>query len=107
MLQSARDAGLPLDSRGIAGFDLKDPRGLQRDSYKEFYAGIGLIGGIAQSLNLKREPRAIRAGQRIHQSVFDRIAGIVQPTALLPKALFDGKAVSAESNPGIQPWGGF
>ncbi|TMA55924.1 MAG: DUF2235 domain-containing protein, partial [Deltaproteobacteria bacterium] len=37
MLQSARDAGLPLDARGIPGFDLKDPRGLQRDSYKEFY----------------------------------------------------------------------
>jgi uncharacterized protein (DUF2235 family) len=107
MLQSARDAGLPLDSRGIAGFDLKDPRGLQRDSYKEFYAGIGLIGGIAQSLNLKREPRAIRAGQRIHQSVFDRIQESSGEQPYVPKALFDGKAVSAESNPGIQPWGGF
>jgi len=107
MLQSARDAGLPLDSRGIAGFDLKDPRGLQRDSYKEFYAGIGLIGGIAQSLNLKREPRAIRAGQRIHQSVFDRVQESSGQQPYLPKALFDGKAVSPESNPGIQPWGGF
>jgi len=107
MLQSARDAGLPLDSRGIAGFDLKDPRGLQRDSYKEFYAGIGLIGGIAQSLNLKREPRAIRAGQRIHQSVFDRIQESSGQQHYVPKGLFDGKAVSAESNPGIQPWGGF
>jgi len=73
MLQSARDAGLPLDARGIPGFDLKDPRGLQRDSYKEFYDCMGLIGGIAESLHLKREPRAIRAGQRIHQSVFDRM----------------------------------
>ncbi len=107
MLQAARDAGLPLDSRGIAGFDLKDPRGLQRDSYKEFYAGIGLIGGIAQSLNLKREPRAIRAGQRIHQSVFDRIQESSGQQPYVPKALFDGKTVSAESNPGIQPWGGF
>ena len=107
MLQSARDAGLPLDSRGIAGFDLKDPRGLQRDSYKEFYAGIGLIGGIAQSLNLKREPRTIRAGQRIHQSVIDRMQDSSAQQHYVPKALFDGKAVSAESNPGIQPWGGF
>jgi hypothetical protein len=25
----------------------------------------------------------------------------------VPKALFDGKPLSAECNPGIQPWGGF
>ena len=107
MLQSARDAGLPLDARGIPGFDLKDPRGLQRDSYKEFYDGMGLIGGIAESLNLKHEPRAIRAGQRIHQSVFDRMQEAPGQQPYVPKALFDGTTVSAESNPGIQPWGGF
>ncbi len=107
MLQAARDAGLPLDSRGIAGFDLKDPRGLQRDSYTEFYAGIGLIGGIAQSLNLKREPRAIRAGQRIHQSVFDRMQESFGQQPYVPKALFASNPLSGESNPGIQPWGGF
>jgi len=107
MLQSARDAGLPLDARGIPGFDLKDPRGLQRDSYKEFYAGIGLIGGIAQSLNLKREPRAIRAGQRIHQSVFDRMQEAPGQQPYVPKALFTGNPISPTVNPGIQPWGGF
>jgi uncharacterized protein (DUF2235 family) len=107
MLQSARDAGLPLDARGIPGFDLKDPRGLQRDSYKEFYDSMGLIGGIAESLNLKREPRVIRAGQRIHQSVFDRTEESSGQQPYVPKALFAGKPLSAESNPGIQPWGGF
>jgi hypothetical protein len=25
----------------------------------------------------------------------------------VPKALFAGKSLSTESNPGIQPWGGF
>jgi hypothetical protein len=25
----------------------------------------------------------------------------------VPKALFNGKPLSAESNPGIQPWGAF
>ena len=107
MLQSARDAGLPLDARGIPGFDLKDPRGLQRDSYKEFYDSMGLIGGIAESLNLKREPRVIRAGQRIHQSVVDRTEESSGQQPYVPKALFAGKPLSAESNPGIQPWGGF
>jgi uncharacterized protein (DUF2235 family) len=107
MLQSARDAGLPLDSRGIPGFDLKDPRGLQRDSYKEFYDGIGVIGGIAGSLNLKRGPRAIRAGQKIHQSVFDRMLESSGQQIYVPKALYAGKPISVESNPGIQPWGGF
>jgi uncharacterized protein (DUF2235 family) len=107
MLQSARDAGLPLDARGIPGFDLKDPRGLQRDSYKEFYDCMGLIGGIAESLHLKREPRAIRAGQRIHQSVFDRMQESQGQQPYVPKALFAGKSLSTESNPGIQAWGGF
>ncbi|MET0584526.1 MAG: DUF2235 domain-containing protein [Candidatus Binatia bacterium] len=107
MLQSARDAGLPLDARGIPGFDLKDPRGLQRDSYKEFYDCMGLIGGIAESLHLKREPRAIRAGQRIHQSVFDRMQESPGQQPYVPRALFAGKTLSTESNPGIQPWGGF
>jgi uncharacterized protein (DUF2235 family) len=107
MLQSARDAGLPLDARGIPGFDLKDPRGLQRDSYKEFYDGMGLIGGIAESLNLKRGPRALRVGQKIHQSVFDRMQESSSPQPYVPKALYAGKPISAESNPGIQPWGGF
>ena len=107
MLQSARDAGLPLDARGIPGFDLKDPRGLQRDSYKEFYDCMGLIGGIAESLNLKREPRAIRAGQRIHQSVFDRMQESSGQQLYVPKARFAGKPLSAASNPAIQPWGGF
>jgi len=107
MLQSARDAGLPLDARGIPGFDLKDPRGLQRDSYKEFYECMGLIGGIAESLNLKREPRAIRAGQRIHQSVFDRMQEAPGQQPYVPKALFTGNPISPTVNPGIQPWGGF
>ena len=106
-LQSARDAGLPLDARGIPGFDLKEPRGLQRDSYKEFYTGIGLIGAIAQSLNLKRAPRSIRAGQRIHQSVLDRMSGSPGQESYVPKAFYTGHALTAESNPGIQPWGGF
>ncbi len=107
MLQSARDAGLPLDARGIPGFDLKDPRGLQRDSYSEFYDQIGIVGKIALSLDLKKAPRAIRDGQRIHQSVFDRMQQAPGEHPYVPRALFAGKAASSESNPGIQPWGGF
>lgn len=109
MLQSARDAGLPLDPRGIPGFDLDDPRGPQRDSYKEFYDQMGLIGSIAITLGLKREPRSVRAGQRIHQSVIERMqqVGGSGEKPYVPIALFNGKAISPESTPGIQPWGGF
>ena len=107
MLQSARDAGLPLDARGIPGFDVENPRGIQRDSYKEFYDEMGLIGKIAESLDLKREPRSIRPGQRIHQSVLDRIQEAGANDRYLPTALFGGKPLFAETNPGVQPWGGF
>jgi uncharacterized protein (DUF2235 family) len=109
MLQSARDAGLPLDARGIPGFDLKDPRGIQRDSYSEFYHQMGIVGEIALSLNLKKQPRSVRDNQRIHQSVFDRIQQGETSTgeSYTPAALCLRKAVGPESNPGVQPWGGF
>jgi hypothetical protein len=68
---------------------------------------MGLIGTIAESLTLKQQPRTIRQGQRIHQSVFDRMHEAPDQQLYLPMALFSGKPLSAESNPGIQPWGGF
>lgn len=109
MLQSARDAGLPLDSRGIPGFDLKDPRGIQRDSYSEFYDQMRIVGKLALSLDLKKEPRTIRDGQRIHQSVFDRMqqGAVNADKPYTPAALYHGKAIEPESSPGVQPWGGF
>jgi uncharacterized protein (DUF2235 family) len=107
MLQSARDAGLPLDSRGIPGFDVTNPRAIQRDSYKEFYEGMGLIGKIAVSFDLKKEPRTIRAGQRIHQSVIERMQEARGEELYIPAARFHGSALTADVNPGIQPWGGF
>ncbi len=107
MLQSARDAGLPLDSRGIPGFDVTDPRAIQRDSYKEFYEGMGLIGKIAVTFDLKKEPRAIRAGQRIHQSVIERMQEASDEKEYVPAARFDGNVLTIDVNPGVQPWGGF
>jgi uncharacterized protein (DUF2235 family) len=107
MLQSARDAGLPLDARGIPGFDLTDPRAIQRDSYTEFYDCMGLIGSIAISLDLKRGPRVIRAGQKIHQSVIQRLQESTSTACYVPVARFEGNPLTAEALPGIQPWGGF
>lgn len=107
MLQSARDAGLPLDARGIPGFDVTNPRAIQRNSYKEFYEGMGLVGKIAVSFDLKKEPRAIRAGQRIHQSVIERTQEAGGEELYIPAARFHGSALTADVNPGIQPWGGF
>jgi hypothetical protein len=107
MLQSARDAGLPLDARGIPGFDVTDPRALARDSYKEFYDCMGLIGKIAISFEIKRGPRAIRAGQRIHQSVIERTQESSSAESYEPAARYNGGPLTADANPGIQPWGGF
>jgi uncharacterized protein (DUF2235 family) len=107
MLQSARDAGLPLDCRGLPGFNVTNPRALQRDSYKEFYEGMGLIGKIAVSLDLKKQPRAIRDGQRIHQSVIDRMQEANPTERYVPVARFNGNSLTPDLSPGVQPWGGF
>jgi hypothetical protein len=107
MLQSARDAALPLDARGIPGFDVTNPRALMRDSYTEFYKGIGIVGSIAASLELKKEPRAIRASQRIHQSVIERMEEAHSEKLYVPTARFNGNSLTAETNPGMQPWGNF
>jgi len=107
MLQAARDAGLPLDTRGIPGFDVTSPRAIQRDSYREFYEGIGLIGKIAATFDLKKEPRAIRDGQRIHQSVIERMQEAGDEEQYMPRARFKGNILSPDQNPGVQPWGGF
>jgi uncharacterized protein (DUF2235 family) len=107
MLQSARDAGLPLDARGIPGFDVTSPRAIQRNSYKEFYEGMGFIGKIAVSFDLRKEPRVIRTGQRIHQSVVERMQESTGEEPYLPAARFNGNALTADVHPGIQPWGGF
>jgi Uncharacterized alpha/beta hydrolase domain (DUF2235) len=107
MLQSARDAGLPLDARGIPGFDVTNPRALARDSYKEFYDCMGLIGKIAISLDIKKGPRAIRAGQRIHQSVIDRMQQAGGAECYVPAARYHGTPLTVDANPEVQPWGGF
>jgi uncharacterized protein (DUF2235 family) len=107
MLQSARDAGLPLDARAIPGFDVTDPRAIQRDSYTEFYDCMGVIGKIAISMDLKRGPRVIRPGQRIHQSVIERMQQSTSDAAYTPAGRFEGNPITVETNPGVQPWGGF
>lgn len=107
ILQAARDAGLPLDARGIPGFDLTNPRALVRDSYKEFYEGMGLIGKIAVTFDVKKEPRVIRVGQRIHQSVIERMQEASDERSYVPAARFNGNLLTTDVNPGVQLWGGF
>ena len=108
VLRMGREAGLPLDLRGVPEFEAKSPIGMQRDSYTEFYRQMGLIGKIALDLGLKHGPRAIQPNQRLHQSVLDRMqesSGADKKYA--PAALFRGSTVTAQANPGIEPWGGF
>lgn len=68
---------------------------------------MGIVGKIAVSFDLKKEPRAIRAGQRIHQSVIERMQEAGGEELYIPAARFHGSALTADVNPGIQPWGGF
>ena len=69
---------------------------------------MGLIGGIAGVAPPQaRTARYPEPDNRIHQSVFDRMQEAPGQQPYIPKALFGGKPLSAESHPGIQPWGGF
>jgi hypothetical protein len=108
LLKAAQDAGILIDLRGLPEFDWeKSHSGRRRDSYTEFYSELGLIGGIAKLFNIKRLPRAIRQGQRIHQSVIeimqDKIAPEQEP--YVPVALYNGNVISSTVNLDIEPWG--
>ena len=48
---------------------------------------MGVIGKIAVSFDLKKEPRAIRDGQRIHQSVIERMQEATTEKLYVPTAL--------------------
>ena len=99
---------MSIDIRGLHEYDWERSHGgARRDSYVEFYNELGLVGAIAKTLKLKQGPRAIRAGQRIHNSVIeimqDKIAPGQEP--YIPRARYNGNSLSANVNPGIEPWG--
>jgi hypothetical protein len=108
VLKGARDAGLSIDLRGLPDYDwARSHKGIRRDSYKEFYNELGLVGIIATAFNLKRGPRAVRLGQRIHKSVIEMIqeSSAAPDNTYVPAARFNGAVLNADSHPGIEPWG--
>lgn len=108
VLKAAQDAGILIDLRGLPDFDWeKSHSGRRRDSYAEFYSELGLVGGIAKLFNIKRAPRVIRQGQRIHKSVIEIMQDKAPPglKAYIPIARYNSSALSADINPGIEPWG--
>jgi len=108
VLKAAQDAGISIDLRGLPDFDWgKSHGGTRRDSYAEFYSELGLAGAIAKRFNIKRAPRVIRQDQRIHQSVIEIMQDKITPglAPYIPTARYNGDAVSADVNPGIEPWG--
>ena len=108
VLKAAQDAGMLIDLRGLPEFDWnRSHTGARRDSYAEFYSELGLVGAIARTLKLKRGQRVIQSGQRIHKSVIEIMEDKVAPgqEPYVPKARHQGKALSAQVNPGIEPWG--
>lgn len=108
VLKAAQDAGMLIDLRGLPEFDWnRSHTGARRDSYSEFYSELGLVGAIARTLKLKRGPRAIHSGQRTHKSVIEIMEDKVAPEQepYVPKARYQGNVLSAQVNPGIEPWG--
>lgn len=108
VLKAAQEAGISIDLRGLPDFDWeKSHSGRRRDSYAEFYSELGLVGGIAKLFNIKRAGRVIRQGQRIHQSVIEIMQDKTEPglAPYVPAARYNGDALSADVNPGIEPWG--
>ena len=108
VLKAAQEAGMLIDLRGLAEFDWeRSHRGGRRDSYAEFYSELGLVGAIARTVGLKRGPRAIQPGQRIHKSVVEIMQDKTAPGMVpyVPAARYDGEPLSTDLNPGIEPWG--
>ena len=108
VLKAAQDTGILIDLRGLPDFDWeKSHSGVRRDSYAEFYNELGLVGGIAKTLNLKRGPRAVRQGQRIHKSVIEIMQDKIAPgqKPYVPTARYNGTVITPDASPGIEPWG--
>lgn len=108
VLKAAQDAGILIDLRGLPEFDWeRSHRGGRRDSYAEFYSELGFIGGIAKLFNIKRAPRLIRQGQRIHKSVVEIMQDQTAPgmASYVPAARYTGEPLGTDVNPGIEPWG--
>jgi len=108
LLKAARDAGIMIDLRGLPDYDWQRSHdGNRRDSYREFYDELGLVGVVAEKFKLKRDGRKIGANQRIHTSVFEIMQDPVDPGKPLyvPSARYNGSPLSTVSNPGIEPWG--
>ena len=108
LLKAARDAGIMIDLRGLPDYDWQRSHdGTRRDSYREFYDELGLVGVVAEKFKLKRDGRKIGANQRIHTSVFEIMQDPVDPGKPLyvPSARYNGSPLSTVSNPGIEPWG--
>ena len=106
MLRKAQEAGLAIDFRGLPDFDHQKTAGsIRRDSYREFYNELGIIGDIAKAFGLKREGRAIQPNQRIHKSVFEIMQeSAADGEAYRPKARFNGDVLADTANPGVEPW---
>ena len=107
MLQSARDAG---PASRLARHSRLRPQRSARSAAR-------LLQRILCRHRLDRRHRPVAQSQartprdprrtKNPSKRFRSHAGIVRPQPYVPKALFAGNPLSAESNPGIQPWGGF
>lgn len=74
LVSKAVEAKLPAGESYIRGWTQENAKGQLRDSYSEFQNQLGLVGRLADFFHINKIQRAILDTQRIHTTVFDRIA---------------------------------
>jgi uncharacterized protein (DUF2235 family) len=73
MVSKAVAAQLPSQQAYIEGWTAENVSGEERDSYVEFQAQLGLVGRLAEFFHINEIRRTVLPGQKIHESVFERI----------------------------------
>ncbi len=87
IVSKAVEAKLPVQDAYIEGWTAENAGGEQRDSYAEFQQQLGLVGRLAMLFHIGAIHRTILDGQKIHATVFDRIAAFQgKAPAYLPAA---------------------
>jgi uncharacterized protein (DUF2235 family) len=93
MVSKAVLAQLPSQPDYIEGWTAENVSGEQRDSYEEFQQQLGLVGRLAEFFHMNEIHRTILAGQKIHESVLERMGAFKDKSPLyLPAAELVGGA---------------
>jgi uncharacterized protein (DUF2235 family) len=92
IVSKAVEAKLPSQPAYIQGWTAENAGGEQRDSYEEFQQQLGLVGRLATFFHVGEIHRTVLDGQKVHATVFERIAAFKDkaPSYLPAANLADG-----------------